>query len=204
MSTDISTSDITIYGAGGNRAARCVWTVNELGLNVAYKHYDGLIGSDELRLVHPQAKVPAAKIGDLALFESAVICQHLCDVTPGNTLLAASGSAERSLHSQWVSFAQSEIEAYLWHSFQLGRLDPDDEHSSFAITTNQQLAAAGLDVLAQQLSNQQFLLGDAFSLTDIIVGWTVNWARKASLLKSRPALQHYLERLFAREHCALT
>ena len=52
---------ITLYGSGGNRAARCVWTVDELGIEVTYRHFDGMIGSDELRQVHPQAKVPAAR-----------------------------------------------------------------------------------------------------------------------------------------------
>ena len=196
-------SDITIYGAGGNRAARVVWTVNELGLGVTYRHYDGMIGSDELRQFHPQAKVPAAQINGLALFESAAICQHLCDITAGNTLLAASGTNARSLHAQWVLFAQSEIEAYLWHNFQLGRIDPDNELSQLARTVNLELAEAGQRVLEQHLSARPFLLGDTFTLADIIVGWTVNWGRKAGLLEARPELQEYLSRLFARPQTAL-
>ena len=64
---------ITIYGSGGNRAARVVWTVNELGLEALYRHYDGMIGSDELRRLHPQAKIPAMQIGDLVLFESCLL-----------------------------------------------------------------------------------------------------------------------------------
>lgn len=195
---------ITLYGSGGNRAARCVWTVDELGIEVTYRHFDGMIGSDELRQVHPQAKVPAAKFGDQALFESAAICQHLCDITPGNSLLAASGTIQRSQHSQWVQFAQSEIEAYLWHSFQLVREDPDGEQSGYAKKMNTGLASAGLEMLDQHLSRQPFLLGDDFSLTDIIVGWTVNWGRKAELLTSLPALQAYLARLHERPHCKLS
>ena len=86
---------ITIYGSGGNRAARVTWTVDELGLEASYRHYDGMIGSDELRRLHPQAKVPAMQIGDLVLFESAAICQHLCDITPGLSLIHISEPTRR-------------------------------------------------------------------------------------------------------------
>ncbi|MEC8347614.1 MAG: glutathione S-transferase family protein [Pseudomonadota bacterium] len=196
--------EITIYGSGGNRAARVAWTVDELGLEVSYRHYDGMIGSDELRRLHPQAKIPAMQIGDFVLFESAPICQHLCDITLGQNLLAPQGAKERSLHNQWVSFAQSEIEAYLWHSFQLGRLELANSKTVAALALNRQLAAAGLDVLEQHLSDQDFILGKQFALTDIIVGWTTNWSRKTGLLESRPALQSYLARLFDRPHIALT
>ena len=195
---------ITIYGSGGNRAARVTWTVDELGLEASYRHYDGMIGSDELRRLHPQAKVPAMQIGDLVLFESAAICQHLCDITPGQRLLAPVGTAQRSLHNQWVSFAQSEVEAYLWHSFQMGRLEMAESARAAALELNRHLAGAGLDALEQHLAKQDFLINEHFSLTDIIVGWTINWSRKSGLLETRPALQSYLAKLFDRPQAAMT
>ena len=195
---------ITIYGSGGNRAARVTWTVDELGLEASYRHYDGMIGSDELRRLHPQAKVPAMQIGDLVLFESAAICQHLCDITPGQRLLAPVGKAQRSLHNQWVSFAQSEVEAYLWHSFQMGRLEMAESARAAALELNRHLAGAGLDALEQHLAKQDFLINEHFSLTDIIVGWTINWSRKSGLLETRPALQSYLAKLFERPQAAMT
>ena len=195
---------ITIYGSGGNRAARVAWTVNELGLEASYRHYDGMIGSDELRRLHPQAKIPVMQIGDLVLFESAAICQHLCDITAGQRLLAPVGTPQRSLHNQWVSFAQSEVEAYLWHSFQMSRLEMAESATAAALELNRHLAGAGLDALEQHLAEQEFLLSDEFSLTDIIVGWTINWSRKSGLLETRPALQSYLARLFDRPQVAMT
>lgn len=195
---------ITIYGSGGNRAARVTWTVDELGLEASYRHYDGMIGSDELRRLHPQAKVPAMQIGDLVLFESAAICQHLCDITPGQRLLAPVGTAQRGLHNQWVSFAQSEVEAYLWHSFQMGRLEMAESATAAALELNRHLAGAGLDALEQHLAKQDFLINEHFSLTDIIVGWTINWSRKSGLLETRPALQSYLAKLFERPQAAMT
>ena len=202
--SEMISGPITIYGTGGNRSARVAWTVNELGIEVVYRHQEGLIGSDEFRKLHPQGKIPALQIGDLVLFESSAICEHLCDVTPANDLLAPSDTRQRSLHNQWVSFSQSEIEAYLWHSFQLERQAFEGEVLGTALPMNQMVATAGLAVLEQHLAHQDFLLGDKFSLTDIIVGWTINWSRKSGLLDTCPALQQYLTRLFDRQNIALS
>ena len=51
-----------------------------------------------------------------------------------------------------------------------------------------------------------YLVGDEFSATDIIVGWTVNWARNGGKVSFEefPSLSAYLGRLFAREHCTLS
>ena len=195
---------ITIYGSGGNRAARVAWTVNELGLEASYRHYDGMIGSDELRRLHPQAKIPAMQIGDLVLFESAAICQHLCDITAGQRLLAPVGTPQRSLHNQWVSFAQSEVEAYLWHSFRASRLHPSLKTTEFPLSFNNESASAGLQVLSNRMESTNFLLGENFSVADIIVGWTVNWAIKMSLVEPKSSLHDYLARLKARDACALS
>ena len=121
---------IEIYGSGTNRSTRVIWTAAELGLDYKLIATEELIADPELRSLHPQGKIPSAKVGDLMLFESVAICEYLCDIHPNNRLLGESGSADRAIHTQWASFAQSEIEAYLWHNFQLDRNSP--EANSFA------------------------------------------------------------------------
>lgn len=195
---------LTIYGSGGNRAARCIWTVNELGIEAHFVNYSGLIGSDELRLVHPQAKIPAAIINGASIFESAAICMQLCDLHPEKGLLPASGTKERGSATQWISFAQSEIEAYLWHSFRATRLLPDLKASEFPISFNNDMAKSGLQALSSHMDDIDYLLGEEFSVVDIIVSWTVNWAIKLSLVEPESSLHDYIARLKEREACALS
>jgi len=45
--------------------------------------------------------------------------------------------------------------------------------------------------------------GNRFSVTDILVGFTLNWGKGAGLLDMSPNLQRYLERLKQRPHCTL-
>ena len=195
---------LTIYGSGSNRAARCIWTVNELGIAAEFVHHPGLIGSDELRLIHPQAKIPAAVINGASIFESAAICMQLCDLHPEKGLLPASGTEKRGSATQWISFAQSEIEAYLWHSFRATRLVPGLKSDEFPISFNNAMAQSGLQVLASHMNNVDYLLGKEFSVVDIVVGWTVNWAIKLSLVEPESPLHDYIARLKEREACALS
>ncbi len=58
-------------------------------------------------------------------------------------------------------------------------------------------------VLNDTLLRRDYLMGNDFSVTDIIVGWSVNWGRRQGLLDDFAGLQAYLKRLFERSHCAL-
>ena len=194
---------IKIFGSGTNRSARPIWTANELGLKYELVTSEVLAESRQLRSLHPQHKIPSAVINDLEIFESSAICEYLCDSLPGNNLLAPSGSKERVLHSQWVSFSQSEVEAYLWHNFLLKRSEKGIESFEEILEMNHHMASEGLRVLNEHLERSEYLCGVHFSLADIIVGWTINWARRGSLVSSFEHLNKYLDKLFERSYCVL-
>ena len=194
---------IKIFGSGTNRSARPIWTANELGLKYELVTSEVLAESRELRSLHPQRKIPSALIGDLEIFESSAICEYLCDSLPENNLLAPSGSTKRAMHSQWVSFGQSEVEAYLWHNFLLQRSEKGIESFEEILEMNHHMASEGLRVLNEHLERSEYLCGVHFSLADIIVGWTINWARRGSLISSFEHLNKYLDKLFERSHCVL-
>ena len=54
------------------------------------------------------------------------------------------------------------------------------------------------------LADDDFLVENRFSVTDIIVGYAVNWGRRAKLNDDLPNLGRYLERLWERPHCTLS
>ena len=196
-------TNIEIYGSGTNRSTRVIWTAEELGLEYKLIATEELIADPELRSLHPQGKIPSAKVGDLMLFESVAICEYLCDIHRNNKLLGESGSADRAIHTQWTSFAQSEIEAYLWHNFQLDR--NSQEANSFARVKglNRGISLSGLNVINDHLENSEYFGGSLFTLTDIVVGWTLNWARRSELTGDFPAIEAYLAKLLSRPYCSL-
>jgi glutathione S-transferase len=194
---------ITLYGSGGARSLRCRWVLSELELEYEYIDESGLIGSDRLRKFHPQSKIPAAVINGIVVFESSAICSYLCELNKGAGLIASPGSPDRALHDQWVSFAQSEVEGYLWSNIKHKSLYPEEMRVPEVINANIREIHAGLKVMDAALRNSEYLVGNKFSVTDIIVGWTINWARRSDLLGDYQALSQYLGRLFQRQHCML-
>lgn len=193
--------DITLYGVDFARSARCRWTLLELELPFEEVNDGSLIGGEVLRAIHPQAKVPAIVIDGEPLFESSAICTYLCDLTPDKRLIAASGTRARALHDQWVSFAQSEIEGYLWSNAKHQSFYPEEKRIPAVIERNNEEIASGLAVFDKVLGASEFLIAERFSVTDIIVGWTLNWARRQGRLDGFDRIGAYVRRLLARKSC---
>ena len=192
---------ITLYGTGTTRSSRCRWTLLELGLDFHYVDDGSLIGTTELKKMQPLGKLPAIVIGGESFFESTAICTYLCDLYPEKNPIAPVGTRQRALHEQWCSFALTEIEGYLWSSLKHKSVYPAEKRVAAILPVNAEEIMAGLTVLEDTLNTPPYLTGPSFSVTDIIVGFTVNWSRSAGHLEKFPVLSAYLERLHERELC---
>jgi glutathione S-transferase len=195
------TAPITLYGLGTSRSSRCRWTLLELGVPFDYVEDRALLGSDELRAKQPMAKLPALVVDGQPLFESAAICTYLCDRFGNGNLIGASSTWARAQHDQWVSFGSSELEAYLWSSAKHSSFYPQEKRVEGVIATNAEEIHKALAVLDTHLRGQEFLVDSRFSCADMIVGWSINWARRGGYLEGYSSLSAYVARLFARELC---
>ena len=195
--------EIILYGLGPTRSARCQWTLLELDVDFEFIEKRELIGSDELRKIHPQAKFPAILIDGAPLFESTAICTYLCDLYPEKNLLARPGTRERALHDQWSAFTLSEMECYLWSTAKHTNFYPEEKRVTDVVQPNNGEFRAGAKVINDLLENQNFMQGDTFSVTDIVVAWTLNWGRRMQLIDGFDNILNYLNRLFERPHCKL-
>ena len=194
---------VTIYGVGGNRSARCRWTLEEAGVEYTSVGRGELSGPDELRQFHPLAKVPAAVIDGRTLFESAAICTYIADRVPAADLVAKPGTFARAEHDQWVAFCLSEMESWLWNSAVNTFVLPAEERVDAGLEQDVKMFKRSALVLDAHLARHDYLVDDRFSVTDIVVGWCVNWGRRQGHLGECPALGRYLERLLDRPLCAL-
>ncbi len=195
--------DITLYEMGTSRSLRCRWTIKELGLEYKSIEDRSLLRSDELKKIHPLGKMPAAVIDGMPLFESSAICAYIADQTQDIDLIAKPGTWSRALHDQWVLFNLTELEAWLWSTAVNTFVLPEDERIPDCIPQNAKMFNKGASVLNQYLGNQDYFVEDRFTVTDIIIGYTLNWARRRELVKDFQYINLYLERLISREHCEL-
>ncbi len=195
--------DITLYEYGPSRSKQARWTLLECGLE--FKSVSGIeiLHSEALKKVNPMGKVPAVVIDGEPLFEAAAICTYLADLVPEKGLIAPSGTRERALHLQWVSFALTEMEAYLWSNARNTFVLPKEQRITALFEQNNKAFLHAAGVLDKVMGETDYLVGKRFSVTDILVGFTLNWGKGAGLLETFPNLQNYLARLKDRPHCTL-
>ncbi len=198
--------EIKLYELGPTRSARCRWALLEAGLEFeSLGNTPGIIGSDELKQVHPLGKLPAAIVDGRPLFESAAIATAVADLVPKRQLVAAPGTWARALHDQWVLFALTEMESWVWTS-ELNTTDfvmAKEHHVPDIIPQCEMMYRRGAAVLDAVLAETPFLIDGRFSVTDIIVGYTVSFGQELGWTDECPNLLAYLHRLLAREHCTL-
>jgi len=197
---------IRLFELGPTRSARVRWTLLEAGLEYeSIGNHPDIIGSEQLRKVHPLGKLPAAIIDGKPLFESAAIATAIADLVPERNLVAKPGTWSRALHDQWVCFALAEMECWVWSS-ELNMMDfvlPKEQHVPAIIEQNALLFRRSAAALDDVLSKTDYLIEDRFTVTDIIMGYTVNCGDELGLVCEFPHLVAYLERLYARPHCTL-
>ena len=194
---------VTLYESGTTRSARCRWTLLEAGIPFESVSRKGLIGSDEVQSLHPLGKLPVTLIDGKALFESSAVCTYIADHAPEANLIAKPGSWARGEHDQWVSYALTEMEAWLWNTAVNSYVLPEAQRIDSGFEQNAKMFRRSAITLNEYLSGKTYLVEDRFTVTDIIVGWTVNWGRRQGLLDGCDGLMAYLERLLGRPLCAL-
>lgn len=198
--------DIKLYELGPTRSTRCRWALLEAGLEYESLGNDpSIIGSEELKRIHPLGKLPAAIIDGKPLFESAAIVAAIADLVPEKELIAKPGTWSRTLHEQWVLFALTELEPWAWTA-ELNTLDfvfPKEQHVTAILPQCEQLFKKSAAVLDSVLSQTPYLIEGRFTVADIIVSYTLNFGNEFGWNNDFSNLRAYLDRLFEREHCTL-
>jgi len=194
--------DITLYEYGPTRSQRVRWTLQELG--VPFNAVEARPAGEEIAKLHPLAKIPAVLLDGEVMFESAAICTYLADSFPEKGLIPERGTRARALHEQWQAFVQTEIEAHAWSTFRNTVIYPEEMRVPEIVPQNDRELKKGLQVLEDALDGRDYLLGDAFQVTDIIAGYTVNGARRSEKVGAdMPNLLAWTDRLRARPHSPL-
>lgn len=179
---------------GAGRPPRVRWALEEVGAPYDYvvmTKENGLLADHGSR--HPLGRVPVLESDDGSLFESAAICLHIADQHPEAGLIPAPGTYARGQVYQWTFFAMTEVEASMLR-FYTAREGNDPGAAAKAEGRRDKSMA----VLADALEGRDYLVGDTFSIADVVVGGVLDSARLYELLPDVPVLHAYLERLDAR------
>jgi len=189
---------IRLYGMPNTRSFRVLWALEELGVEYEYQLVNlgkGEGKTPEFLALNPSGKLPVLKNGGLVLTESAAICSYLADAQPDKNLIPFVGTAERALYNQWCFFVLSELEQPLWtmgkHKFAL----PKEYRVREVTKTAGFEYMRALRVLETGLKGREFIVGDHFTMADLLVVHTLNWAQVMKIEHGSELLTLYLDRI---------
>jgi glutathione S-transferase len=186
-----------VYAVPHTRSSRALWTLEEAGapyelVKITREEKTQL----EHRTRHPLGRVPVIEEDGGHVFESAAICLHIADQHPDAGLIPPVGTHERALVYQWCFCALTELEPPVVDVYnQRTQAETADEAVVVAASARfRENARAFEDALA----GREFLLGDRFTVADVVTGDVIRFARFMELTDDFPNLNAYLERLDAR------
>lgn len=180
-----------------DRGGRVRWLANELGIEIDEQRLDYADG-EHRRYPHmarnPFGLVPAVEIDGQPQWESVAICQRLAEQCSEPALTVGPDDPQRAEYLSWLFFGASTIDGAAFRVFKYAALQPDEARNKEAQGETLPL----LVQLARHLERRDFLLGDRFTLPDIVLGHAMQLLYLVRMLDQLPALLDYRKRLAAR------
>ncbi|MFO0555659.1 MAG: glutathione S-transferase family protein [Polyangiaceae bacterium] len=190
-----------LYGFKGTRSNRVEWMLREVGADYEFVKVDLLSGEhkkpDHVGR-HAHALVPAFEDGAVHIIESAAACLYLADKFPAKHLAPAPESAERARYYQFAFYAVSTLDECVVPLFFQNVIYPPERRSQEVVDKKTQVWETAAEFLTRELGDNPYLLGQTFSAADVCVGYDITLGARAGLLKGKPALEAYCERLTSR------
>ncbi len=185
---------LTLFHAPMSRSTRLVTLVDELSarnavniriVNVQRRDGQGAVDPDN---PHPEKKVPVLDHDGTVITESIAIAIHLCDLFPKAAMMPEVGTPERGACLQWLAWNAGVVEPVL--VAKLSGIEHPGLQSSFRgwneVITRLETALDGND----------WLMGDRFTVADIIVHSSFSWM--PDLLPDHTGIQDWHNRMMAR------
>lgn len=184
---------ITLYHHPYSRAAAVIWQLEEVGVPYDLAFVDIMTGqhksADHLAR-NSMGKLPVLVDGDAVIAETAAIAVYLADRYALGRLAPALDDPDRGPYLRWCFYSPSVIEpACAAHAAKWEARASAVGWGSFESV---------MDTLTGALATGPWLLGERFTMADVIVGATLRYMLRFKMIEPVPALTAYVERLSAR------
>jgi glutathione S-transferase len=181
---------ITLYHHPFSRAAGTIWALEEIGEPYELKFIDIMKGAQkapEIVALNPMGKLPILTDGDAVVTEAAAICLYLADRYAAGRLAPPLDDPKRATYLRWSLFAPSVVEPGALAK--LGKWDFKPGQAGWGDFDTM------VKSMETALNGRNFLLGEAFSMADVIFGGTLRYMLRFKMLEPRPLFTAYVERL---------
>ncbi|MDA8757053.1 glutathione S-transferase family protein [Amylibacter sp.] len=183
-----------VIGNTNTRTLRVLWAMNEIGLK--YEHLKVRAQSSEAQLANVSGKVPSLEVNGINIADSTAIITYLADKY--NQLTFPAGTIERAQQDSFTQFILDELDSILWtaarHSFVL----PKEMRVIELKDTLHWEFARSLKILESRMGSGPNVMGEEFTIPDIILTHIGGWARVAKFDIPDGKLRDYFRRQIKR------
>jgi glutathione S-transferase len=182
-----------LYHHPFSRAAGVVWMLEEVGVPYELRFVDLSKGEQkrpEVLANNPMGKLPVLEDGSTVVTESGAIALYLADRYAYGRLAPTVDDPLRGPYLRWAFFAPSVIEP--------GCLAKANGWTFRESNAGWGTHEAMITAMENAIEGKQFILGNEFSMADVVFGGTLRYMLMVKLLESRPTFAAYVERLDAR------
>lgn len=184
---------IQLYHHPMSRASTVVWMLEECGVPYELVPVDLMGGaqkSPEHLALNPMGKVPVLVDGGVPITETAAIGVYLADRYSSGRLAPTLEDPRRGPYIQWCFYTPSVVE--------IGCMA---KASGWTFKTAQAGFGSYDRMLATvdgALSRGPWVLGEQFTMADVILGGTMLWMLQFNMIEPLPSFNAYAERLLSR------
>lgn len=189
-----TTSPVTFFHAPNSRSAITRAMLEELGVLFDLVTLDlqrGEQRSAEYLAINPMGKVPALRHEGALVTEQPAILMYLADLYPEKNLAPVLGDPLRGPYLRWMVFYGSCFEPAISDLSQ--KREPAPQMQSGYGTYDDVM-----NVLAGQLQQGPWLLGERFTAADVLWGGALNYGMLFKLVPELPVFRAYVERVQSR------
>jgi len=183
-----------VIGNTNTRTLRVLWAMKEIGLK--YEHVQVNAQSVDAKKFNISGKVPTLDANGVNIADSTAIVTYLADKY--NQLTFPAGTIERAQQDSFTQFILDELDSILWtaarHSFVL----PKEMRVSELKDTLRWEFARSLKILESRMGSGPNVMGEEFTIPDIILTHVGGWARVAKFDIPDGKLRDYFRRQIKR------
>jgi glutathione S-transferase len=190
---------IQLYGTVQSRALRCMWCLEEVGVDweLVKTRFMGDSKKPEYLALNPNGRVPTLVDGDLVLWESMAINLYLAKKYGGELWPASEADQARAI--QWSFWGINEIEPHVMALLIHRMMLPEDKRNTRVADEAERDVDRPLAVLEAWLESREHLLGGAFGIADLNVASVLAMAGLVGIdLSGYPKVQAWLARCTGR------
>jgi glutathione S-transferase len=196
---------LKIYHVPIARSVRVVWLMEELGepyevervpfpMDAEYKARTGILA------------IPTIIDGDIVMGESIAILQYLTgrriakSLEMGLTVGPNPDPEAYAEHLNWLHFGEASLMVHSAMLSRVRRFAPESEKAGYAAEILDAILTSRLGALERQLEDgRPFLTGEAFTIADISVGYSLGYAKvRGQEEMFAPNTRAYMERVTSR------